>query len=313
MIANGNCNMANSNKGNGVGIRVSQSHDEHMSDNNDEKKDDRILYESACHMVTHVYNTATGEDRCAMVGSDTKKLDYHEAEVARSSLLFGEVTQAGVDKILDDDHLYANNAGIIYDLGSGNGKLAMQAFLQYPNVRKVVGVEIAVSRSIRSFAAASRLSLFYPSRFTCDNYETIDDSGKARVITSAPDNQSTGDLIKIRRAIVTDGSRHGSGNGNGGSGRTLELRRQSLFDCEDALLADIVICETEICNTMWLPLTQFLAKMKTGSRLLTYENIEHMYTQCKQVFPFVRICAGDRYFTSWAPTNGHAFHLWRHI
>ena len=53
-----------------------------------------------------------------------------------------------------------NKATKLVDYGSGTGKLAMQAFLECPNLEHVIGVELSPSRSWRAFTALSRLYLF---------------------------------------------------------------------------------------------------------------------------------------------------------
>ncbi len=60
-----------------------------------------------------------------------------------SSLLYGEVLPSGVTKLLDSIHLDASRAHVLYDLGCGIGKLAVQAWLQWPHLTKVVGVEVS--------------------------------------------------------------------------------------------------------------------------------------------------------------------------
>jgi tRNA1(Val) A37 N6-methylase TrmN6 len=54
----------------------------------------------------------------------------------------GEILYSGVSRILDTSHLDASNACTLFDLGSGCGRLCMQAFLQFKNLDRVVGVEV---------------------------------------------------------------------------------------------------------------------------------------------------------------------------
>ena len=68
-------------------------------------------------------------------------------------LLYGEVLPAGVSRMLDARHLDASKADTLYDLGSGLGKLVMQAFLQFPNLKKVSSYLAQTSLS-RSFTFA---------------------------------------------------------------------------------------------------------------------------------------------------------------
>ena len=193
---------------------------------------------------------------------------------------------------------------VIYDLGSGNGKIMIQLFVQYPHLKKLVGVELAPSRSVRGMLAAQRLADLYPkrlvslqlllfisfsftqwiwwNRFTCNNYDRPDGvvSGKPFKLDNSrlqseqmklrcsqivwPHRQTRElNLISIHMLCMQIDWRieiipwwrsvfnfsfifyslipqfvlfcvH----------RTLELRRQDMFKCTDALDADIIICET---------------------------------------------------------------------
>lgn len=45
-----------------------------------------------------------------------------------------------------DDHLAAANASVLFDLGMGAGKVAVQAFVQFRNLKYVYGVELSLGR-----------------------------------------------------------------------------------------------------------------------------------------------------------------------
>jgi len=95
--------------------------------------------------------------------------------------------------------------------------------------------------------------------------------------------------------------------------RSLEFRHGSLFDCQEAKQADIVICETKIPAYMTVQLCEYLATLKSGTKLLTYENLE-MRWNLSQKFPFERLKVNtpdDRFLTSWSAELGHHFHLWK--
>ncbi len=66
----------------------------------------------------------------------------------------GEIHFAGVSRILDSQHLDAAAAGTrtLYDLGSGCGRLCVQAFLQFPNLERVVGVEVSLNQCTGSLS-----------------------------------------------------------------------------------------------------------------------------------------------------------------
>lgn len=90
--------------------------------------------------------------------------DRMAANQCNMDLLYGEVLPSGVDKMLDKEHLDAASATVLFDLGMGLGKCCMQAFLQYPNLAKVVGVELAYSRTEKGYAALGLLADMAPDR-----------------------------------------------------------------------------------------------------------------------------------------------------
>ena len=70
------------------------------------------------------------------------------AKNARSSLLYGELLPRGVNRSLGPQALNAIDAEVLFDLGMGTGKVAIQAFLQYSNLSRVHGVEIRLAASV---------------------------------------------------------------------------------------------------------------------------------------------------------------------
>ena len=73
-------------------------------------------------------------------------VDQLEADRLQSSLLYGEILYPGVRTLLNPQHLGAAQASTLYDLGMGCGRLILQSFLEYPNLQRVVGIELAYSR-----------------------------------------------------------------------------------------------------------------------------------------------------------------------
>jgi hypothetical protein len=55
------------------------------------------------------------------------------------------------------DHMRAAKSHTLFDLGMGLGKLLLQSFFQYPNLRYVCGVELALSRYRIAEGALMRL------------------------------------------------------------------------------------------------------------------------------------------------------------
>jgi len=68
------------------------------------------------------------------------------AKDAKSSLLYGELLPRGINKAICPGRLEGHHASVIYELGMGIGKVAMQCFLQFPNLERVYGVELSVAR-----------------------------------------------------------------------------------------------------------------------------------------------------------------------
>jgi hypothetical protein len=68
--------------------------------------------------------------------------DSARAENTGSSLAFGEILPESVSVIFDTNHLNGTEADTFVDLGSGYGKVVVQAYLEHPTLKKAVGVEL---------------------------------------------------------------------------------------------------------------------------------------------------------------------------
>lgn len=123
------------------------------------------------------------------------------------STAFGEILPEGVEKyasLLDVKH-----ATTLFDLGAGRGKLAMQLFLTYRNLKKVVGVELGPGRAEVGLAALKIL-------------------GQQKHFTTT----ATGSSVTI---VESDDQKQR---------RSLEFREGNLFHATDAFEADVVVMET---------------------------------------------------------------------
>lgn len=180
--------------------------------------------------------------------------DRSYAASVRASLMFGEILFNGVTRILDADHMNAASARTLYDLGSGCGRLCVQAFLQFPNLERVVGVELTSVRSKVGFIALTRLAKSPPKAYAGRCSLTVTDRPHLQYsLTVAPPPNSHE------------------------PSRTLELRQMNLFECTEAWQADTLICETNIDASMQYDFLHFLSHCKAGCRLLTYNNLEQMH------------------------------------
>jgi len=224
--------------------------------------------------------------------------DEKLAQSKESCLLYGEFMPSGVCKVMDADHLNADDASSFYDLGMGLGKLCIQAFLMYPTLKMVVGVELARSRYAIAAEAVRRLHSMAPQIYRLD------------------DTVASRDLIRLV---------HGE--------RCLEFRCGDLFDTADVATADIVACELDIPVASFERFVRLLASLKTGARLVTLKQLEKFYetlaaqqqSRSKAAnkpaktstaspkktidMPFV-LRNRDMFSTSWNPVVGHPLGVW---
>lgn len=204
--------------------------------------------------------------------------DHNEAFKAKSSLLYGELLPSAVSKMMGEERLAGRNAKKFCDLGMGLGKCAVQAFLAFPNLMTMIGIELAPSRAKIGFAAVRGLSAVFEKN-------------------KVPSKLTEGaHYCKLRTEK-----------------RVLELRCQNLFESQEAFDADVVVLETAFPSESHSKLCTYMNSFKTGARVLTYENLEHVYGALSAPFGFKRLPINnewDRYFTSWSPRNGHHFYLW---
>ena len=246
--------------------------------------------------------------------------DVEAAAGAHASLLYGEVLPAGVSKALDRRHLAAANARCLFDLGSGTGKLAMQAFLMFPNLEEVLGVELAGSRYVLAEAAVGRLLAANRKRF--------------RLHACTPGVEVA--ICEDAAGGAGGGSSSGSGNaappppGHGAGTcastgtrrcRVLHLRCGNVFDMPAATLrrADVLVVEIDLPDAMHARLCHHLALARAGTRVLSYLNLRDIwprpgtaaYVPCPLRQATINLSASDRFSTSWAAAIGHHFFMWR--
>lgn len=225
--------------------------------------------------------------------------------ITAASLCYGEIIPNSLCKILDSDHLDAANASILFDLGSGVGRLCIQSFFQYSNLQRVVGLELSPNRSKQGMDAVMRLYDTPPQqyKFNIDKqYEVIDNANTLSRVTL----ESVANLHSI----------HGSNElkeDESNSTRSLELRRGNLFiDAYDVVTADIVILQTAFYPNKHKDLIKLLNQLKVGCKLLSYENLSSIYSTAQQQIPFNPIAIDDTYTTSWCAA--FHFHLYvKHI
>jgi len=185
----------------------------------------------------------------------------------------------------------------LVDLGAGCGRLCMQVFLQFPNIQRVLGVELASTRSRVGFTAMRRLNQHpqqgWSSRLSIIEQPTL---GTTYTIHWTPQNEckeqdAEDELealppppsIPIPRELRSHGVTEEEMMMNVSipphhpNSRMLELRHGDMFQCQDCFDADILICETNITPSMQYEFFHFLSRFKPGCRLLTYNNLDVIY------------------------------------
>jgi len=204
--------------------------------------------------------------------------DRNLARDSKGSLLYGELLPRGVNKALSPKHLRAASAHAVFDLGMGTGKVAMQAFLQFPTLCRAVGVELSLARYKIAEKACFNLMHQHPNLFTLVSH-------------------TEGKSLEMRSA-------QGSG--------TLQLQWGNMLHITDLHEADIVFLETDVSQDVYHDLCLMLMQMKDGGRILSYLDIRKIWDVGP--FPFhqleVNRSLADRFPTSWSVHRGHHFYIW---
>ncbi len=137
----------------------------------------------------------------------------------------------GVTTALGADVLNAAKATTLYDLGCGQAKLVLQAFLEYPNLQRVVGVELSQPRYDRAVEKITQ----WVKKEASDHYTFERDTSPSPI---------GGTLYRLRTIKTTPQ-------------RVLELWQGDLFAVPAKYIAtaDILICEAGIHHHHHYPQT----------------------------------------------------------
>lgn len=152
-----------------------------------------------------------------------QRTDYDVFVQSDHSACFGELLCRGAEQVFAVHNLNLGQACVFFDLGSGLGKLCIDAFLRFPNLQRVIGVELAGPRFEQSVLAVERLRTHLLSSSTPEH-----DRPEDVVLASKHDNTTLteywGDSIDVSR--------------------DLELRRGDVFaKTQDLAVADAVFCD----------------------------------------------------------------------
>jgi len=211
--------------------------------------------------------------------------DRYIARSQKGSLLYGELLPRGVNKALDGFHLDAAKAQVLFDMGMGTGKVAIQAFLQFRNLTYVYGVELSVGRYLVAEAAALRMvQLLGQESFRVDVIH-----GEQIVITEVVSNSSD-------------------------KGRTMKLQCGNMLDVKDLSCADIIMMETDIPAHLQFDLCTMLQRqMRDNASILSYHDLYKIWPLSSYPFKQLDINCSltDRFPTSWSVQRGHHFFLFK--
>ncbi len=213
--------------------------------------------------------------------------DKFNAKFSKGSLLYGELLPRGANKAFSVSHLDCSTARVLFDLGMGTGKIAIQAFLQFRNLEYVYGVELSEGRYKVAEEAMMRLVNLLGS----DNFQIQKKTGKF--------------IMLIEKVLVGSEEKY----------RLLHLECGNLFDVPNMELADVVMLETDIPASTYPNLCQLLNQMHMGARTLSYLDLQTIW--CYEPFNFRQAennrLVSDRFPTSWSVQRGHHFFIWHKI
>ena len=238
-------------------------------------------------------------------------IDRKNAQVQKGSLLYGELLPRGVNKALNPTRLDGSTGSNLFDLGMGTGKIVIQAFLQFSNLKYVYGVELSAGR----YLIAEEAALAMVAMLGVDNFKIKINPGKSIIVReiSRAGNLYYHSSWNERAATPSEGDEAVSEKESEPyTERVLHMECGNMFDVENMVEADIVMMETDFPVELHTDLNTLICQMKERSRLLTYLDLRKLALnrECwfKQVKENKQL--SDRYPTSWSVQRGHHFFLW---
>jgi len=290
---NNNNSNNNNNGNNNNGVNTFHSEEESWS----YTEDISIEYAFAQSVLFKIYGGVVQE-----TGHKTKghlSLTDGDREIAKNmkgSLLYGELLSRGVNKALDSQHLDAASHTVLYELGMGTGKVLIQAFLQFRNLKYLFGIELSAGRYMLAEEAALKMVNLLGK-----------DSFDIQLVS--------GSYIKITEKLINSNNIVDPDEKINPNQRVLHMVCGDMFTLRDIDNADIIMLETEVPQDLHAHLCKLLSRMKDGAQTLTYHDIRKIWTL--GMFPYKQLDINrhltDRYPTSWSVQRGHHFFLWRKV
>ena len=198
--------------------------------------------------------------------------DQATAAEHQASLLYGELTESGGAQMLSEKYCDVQSATILYELGMGTGRLALQAFASYSWLQKVVGVELSRQRFLVAAGGARKFAQAH-------GYRLVEQAARLEVIGGTPSHS-----------------------------RRLEFVNGDLFDVPISELkrAEILLILAEVPHLERLD--ALVNSLNPGTRLGTLEDLSLRRNVCVQAIPEDRTWL-DGFETSFNPNR--YYYAWR--
>mmetsp|Transcript_37972 Transcript_37972/g.73572 ORF Transcript_37972/g.73572 Transcript_37972/m.73572 type:complete len:341 (-) Transcript_37972:365-1387(-) len=229
-----------------------------------------------------------------------KENDRKAANEAGTQLTYGEIDPRGV--MMMAKNLSFKDADVLLDIGSGRGRVAVQAFDQY-SFSRVIGVEVARER----FDLCENAVDCYVKYHKTHNRFAVERLREMPHEYGIPKKDFV--IVEATRPVSSVSSEEVS-KCTSNSKSTLEFYRSDIGALRE-LVADAkptVVLMDMAFPSMPESLASVLNTLPFGTRILTYENLAKKWPESVE-FPFSSV-DGDRFLTSWETEVGHYFFKW---
>jgi hypothetical protein len=187
----------------------------------------------------------------------------------------------------------------------GTGKVVVQAFLQFRNLKFVYGIELSSGR-YRSFLVL----------ISFDDYSSlirIAEEALFRLIELLGRDSFEVDHIPGVTLVVTEKLVGGSGE----ESRILKIECGNMLSIENIHFADIVMMETDLPQEIHQETCELLNQMHDEAMVLTYHDMNKIWISSSALCPLQQLEINrnltDRFPTSWSVQRGHHFYLWKKV
>lgn len=295
---------------------------------------ERLLEENPWTWNFNVSDVRQGHD-CVSVS------ERNGAKKIGAKLTFGEVLESGVKRMLHN--LGADRCQTLHDLGCGTGKMIIQSFLQYDNLSRCLGIELAPGRYK---LAETNMQLLIENGYKERQFLTVEykeneffkivecvQNKKLRVGMQVicfhcslrehkhrlPDYHAvileiSGPLCSVKYSdgmILNDVQIEYVFTPE--NVRTLEIYAGNIFHHPNAWDCDMCVLETDFPSETHAELLKCMASTPIGCTFLTYHDLKNFSQFSHEHFRQldINVYDSDRYPTSWS--QGWRFYCWQHI